>query len=169
MRKFAIIAAALGLLAGATGGVSIASAAPHSSAAPHRAAAPSAKVLHLISRQTSLNVLDLGKKGPSPGDQVMETTADFQNGKLVDHGYLNCVGIRIAGHTFHVVCHGAMVFANGQVEIQGETDFREPFTVGVVGGTGAYQHAGGQITVERTLPDGSTDVETLRLIFFETG
>jgi len=169
MRKFAIIAAALGLLAGATGGVSIASAAPHSSAAPHRAAAPSAKVLHLISRQTSLNVLDLGKKGPSPGDQVMETTADFQNGKLVDHGYLNCVGIRIAGHRFHVVCHGAMVFANGQVEIQGETDFREPFTVGVVGGTGAYQHAGGQITVERTLSDGSTDVETLRLIFFETG
>ena len=38
-----------------------------------------------------------------------------------------------------------------------------------VGGTGAYQHAGGQITVERTLPDGTTDVETLRLILFETG
>ena len=37
-------------------------------------------------------------------------------------------------------------------------------TVGVIGGTGAYQNAGGQITVERTLSDGTTDVETLRLI-----
>ena len=169
MRKFAIIGATFGLLAGATGGVSIASAAPHSSAAPHGATASSARVLHLISRQTSLNVVDLGKKGPSPGDQVMETTADFQHGKLVDHGYLNCVGIKVTGHQFHVVCHGAMVFPDGQVELQGETDFHEPFTVGVVGGSGAYQNVGGQITVERTLPDGTTDAETLRLVFFETG
>ena len=66
MRKLAIIAATLGLLAGVTGGVSIASAAPHSSAAPHGAAGPSARVLHLISRQASLNVVDLGKKGPAP-------------------------------------------------------------------------------------------------------
>jgi len=168
MRKFAIIAGALGLLAGATGGVTIASAAPHS-AARHSAAAPSVRVLHLISRQTSLNVLDLGKKGPGPGDQVMETTADFQNGKLVDHSFLNCVGVRITARGFQVLCHGAMVFADGQVEIQGETNFHTPFTVAVIGGTGAYQHVGRQITAERTLPDGTTDVLTLRLVFFETG
>jgi len=169
MRRFAIIGAILGLLAGATGGVSIASAAPHSTAAQHGAASPSARVLHLISRQTSLNIIDLGKKGPGPGDQIMESTADFLNGKLVDHGYLNCVGIKISGHRFHNLCHGAMVFPDGQIELQGDVDFHEPFTVGVVGGTGAYQNAGGQITVERTLPDGTTDVETLRLVFFETG
>ena len=165
MRKLAIIGAAIGLLAAATSAVSIASAsaAPHR-AAPHDAAASSVKVLHLISRQTSLKVIDLGKKGPSAGDQIMESTADFQHGKLVDRGYLNCVGITVSRHANHVVCHGAMVFRDGQVELQGETDFREPFTVGVIGGTGAYQNAGGQITVERTLPDGTTDVETLRLI-----
>jgi hypothetical protein len=164
MRKLAIVGAAIGLLAGVTSTVSIASA----SAAPHRVAphgsAASVKVLHLISRQTSLKVIDLGKKGPSAGDQVMEGTADFQHGKLVDRGFLNCVGITVSGHAFHVVCHGAMVFRDGQVELQGETDFHEPFTVGVIGGTGAYQNAGGQITVERTLSDGTTDVETLRLI-----
>jgi len=165
MRKFAIIAATLGLLAGVTGGVSIASAAPYRSAAPHDAV----KVLHLISRQTSLDLVDIGKKGRSPGDQIMETTADFQNGKLVDHSFLNCVGIKVTAQGGDLLCHGAMVFANGQVEIQGETDFREPFTVSVVGGTGAYQNAGGQLTLERTLPDGTTDVMTLRLIFFETG
>ena len=164
MRKFAIIGAAFGLLAGAIGGVSIASAAPRSSVTLHGAPGTSAKVLHLISRQTSLNVIDLGKRGPGPGDQIMESTADFQHGKLVDRGYLNCVGITVSRHANHVVCHGAMVFRDGQVELQGETDFREPFTVGVIGGTGAYQNAGGQITVERTLPDGTTDVETLWLI-----
>jgi hypothetical protein len=99
----------------------------------------------------------------------MESTSELQNGKVIGHGFLNCVGITIRAHRFHVVCHGATVFADGQIEFQGETDFRTPFTVGVVGGTGAYQNAVGQLTVERTLPDGTTDVETLRLVFFETG
>jgi hypothetical protein len=166
MRKFAIFAAALGLLAGVTGGVSIASAAPHSASA---AAAPSARVLHLLSRQTSLNLVDLGKKGRSPGDQIMESTAEVLNGKVIGHGFLNCVGITVTAHGFHVLCHGGIIFADGQVEFQGVTNFQTPFTVGVIGGTGAYQHAGGQLTVEGTLPDGTTDVETLRLIFFETG
>jgi hypothetical protein len=169
MRKFAIMAATLGLLAGATGGVSIASAAPHNSAAPSAAAEPSARVLHLISRQTSLDFVDIGKKGRSPGDQIMESTAEVLNGKVIGHGFLNCVGITVRAHGFHVLCHGAIVFADGQLEFQGETNFQTPFTVGVIGGTGAYQHAGGQLTVEGTLPDGTTDVETLRLIFFETG
>jgi hypothetical protein len=58
---------------------------------------------------------------------------------------------------------------NGQVEIQGETNFHEPFTVAVTGGTGAYQNVGGQVTVVRTLPHTSTDVLRPRLVFFETG
>jgi hypothetical protein len=62
-----------------------------------------------------------------------------------------------------------MIFKNGQVEIQGETSFHTPFTVAVTGGTGAYQNVGGQLTVERTLPHTTTDVLTLRLVFFETG
>ena len=145
--------------------MSIASA----SAAPKPAAEPSFKVLHLISHQTSLQIIDLGKKGASPGDQVIETTVDFQHGKRVDRSVLNCVDITATAHGFDVLCHGALVFKNGQVEIQGETNFHEPFTVAVTGGTGAYQKVGGHLTVERTLPDDTTDVETLRLIFFENG
>jgi hypothetical protein len=125
------------------------------------------KVLHLISHQTSLEVIDLGKKGASPGDQVIETTVDFQNGQRVDRSVLNCVGITITARGFDVLCHGALVFRDGQVEFQGETDFHEPFTVAVTGGTGVYQHVGGQLTVVRTLPHSTTDVETLRLVFFE--
>jgi hypothetical protein len=165
MRKFAVIGAALALLAGATAAVSIASA----SAAPKHAATDSVKVLHLLSHQKSLQVIDIGKKGPSPGDQIIETTLDFQHGTPVDRSVINCVDITVSKSGFDVLCHGAMIFNNGQVEIQGETNFRTPFTVAVTGGTGAYQNVGGQVTALRTLPDGTTDVLTLRLVFFETG
>ena len=91
MRKFAIIGATLAVLGGATAATSIASA----SAAPNSAAASSVKVLHLISHQTSLQVIDIGKKGPSPGDQIIETTVDFAHGKRVDRSVLNCVDITV--------------------------------------------------------------------------
>ena len=164
MRKLAAVGAALVVLAGITAAMSIASA----SAAPKSAAEPSVKVLHLISHQRSLQVIDIGKKGASPGDQVIETTVDFQHGQRVDRSVLNCVDITVTARGFDVLCHGALVFSGGQVEFQGETSFHEPFTVAVTGGTGAYQHVGGQLTVVRTLPHSSTDVETLRLVFFES-
>jgi len=165
MRKFAVIGATVVLLAGTVAAMSIASA----SAAPRQAAADSVKVLHLISHQKSLQVIDVGAKGPSPGDQVIETTLDFQRGTPVDRSVINCVDITVSQRGFHALCHGAMIFKDGQVEIQGETNFRTPFTVAVTGGTGAYQNVGGQVTVVRTLPHTSTDVLTLRLVFFETG
>jgi hypothetical protein len=62
MRKFAVIGATVALLAGIIGATSIASAASRS------AATTSVKVLHLISHQTSLEVIDIGAKGNSPGD-----------------------------------------------------------------------------------------------------
>jgi hypothetical protein len=165
MRKFAVIGAALALLAGTTAAMSVASA----SAAPKHAATDSVTVLHLISHQKSLQVIDIGTKGPSPGDQVIETTVDFQHGTPVDRSVINCVDITVSRRAFDVLCHGAMIFKNGQVEIQGETNFRTPFTVAVTGGTGAYQNAGGQLTAVRTIPHTTTDVLTLRLVFFETG
>jgi hypothetical protein len=164
MRKLAIIGATLAVLAGITAAMSLASA----SAAPTSAATMSVKVLHLISRQISLEVVDIGAKGDSPGDQVIETTADFAHGKQVDRSVLNCVDITVTTSGFDVLCHGALIFRDGQVQLQGETNFSTPFTVAVTGGTGAYQNVGGQLTVEGTLPDGTTDVETLRLIFFGT-
>ena len=69
MRKLAAIGAALAVLGGTTAVMSIASA----SAAPKSAAAGSVKVLHLISHQTSLQVIThvlllmpLGLLAPSP-------------------------------------------------------------------------------------------------------
>jgi hypothetical protein len=84
------------------------------------------KVLHLISQQKSLKVIDLGKKGPSPGDQIIETTIERQNGKRVARGFLNCTGITITARAFNVLCRGTLIFKNGQVDIGGETNFHEP-------------------------------------------
>src|SRR5262249_13675480 len=83
--------------------------------APHGAVASSARVLQLISRQTSLDMVDIGKKGRSPGDQIMESTSEVLNGKVIGHGFLNCVAITVRAHGFHVLCHGAIVFADGQL------------------------------------------------------
>ena len=102
MRKFAVIGATLALLAGSTAALSIASA----SAAPKNGATSSVKVLHLISHQKSLRVIDVGQKGPSPGDQVIETTVDFQHGKPVDRSVINCVDITVSRRGFDVLCHG---------------------------------------------------------------
>ena len=160
--KAIALAAAL-LLVSALGAISIASAAPQ------HAATNKTKVLHLISHQVSLEVIDLGKKGDSPGDQVLESTVEFQNGQRVGRSILTCVAITFTSTRGpDVLCHGATVFHDGQIEFQGETTFTTPFTVAVTGGTGRYQNVGGQLTVERTLPNGIDDVETLRLIFFDT-
>ena len=160
--KAIALAAAVLLLVGAFDAISIASAAPQH-------ATNKTKVLHLISHQVSLEVIDLGKKGDSPGDQVLESTVEFQNGQRVGRSVLTCVAITFTSTRGpDVLCHGATVFHDGQIEFQGETTFTTPFTVAVTGGTGRYQNVGGQLTVERTLPNGIDDVETLRLIFFDT-
>jgi hypothetical protein len=161
MRKLAIVGATLALLVGVMGVGSIASAAPHTSATSKT------KVLHLISHQVSLELIDLGKKGNSVGDQVIESTVELQHGRRVGRGLLTCVAISFTSNGPDVLCHGAIVFRDGQVQFQGETTFRTPFTVAVTGGTGSYQKVGGQLTVERTLPNGIDDVETLRLIFLD--
>ena len=79
MRKSAVIGASLALLAGSTAAMSIASAA----AAPRQILASAVQALHLISRQASVKVINLGKKGPSRGDRATEmTTADVETRRL---------------------------------------------------------------------------------------
>jgi hypothetical protein len=160
MRKLALIGATLALLT-PVGAPPIASAAP--TAARH-----GTQVLHYIAHQTSLEVIDVGAPGDSPGDQVMETEALLRNGVQFGRDAINCVAITVTATAVDALCHGAIVLDDGQIEFQGETTFSTPFTIGVTGGTGIYQNVGGQLTVERTLPNEVDDVTTLRLVFFET-
>jgi hypothetical protein len=160
--KAVTLAAAILLLLGTLATVSIASAAPQT--AEH----PKTQVLHFIAHQTSLEFIDLGKQGDSPGDQLVETETLLQHGTQIGRDVLSCVAITVSAQGIDALCHGALILEGGQVEFQGETSFATPFTVAVTGGTGRYQNVGGQLTVERTLPNGVDDVDTLRLVFFET-
>lgn len=159
--KAITLTAAILLLLGTVATVSIASAAPQT--AKH----PKIQVLHFITHETSFELIDLGKKGFSPGDQAVETETLLQNGKQIGRDVLNCVAITVSAQGIDALCHGALILRGGQIQVQGETTFTTPFTVAVTGGTGRYQNVGGQLTVERTLPNGD-EVDTLRLVFFET-
>jgi hypothetical protein len=160
--KTVTVAAAILVLLGTVSAVSIASAAPPT--AEH----PKTQVLRFIGHQTSLELIDIGKKGDSPGDQAVETETLLQHGRRIGRDVLNCVASTVSAQGIDALCHGALILQGGQIQFQGETTFATPFTVAVTGGTGRYQNVGGQLTVERTLPNGVDDVETLRLVFFET-
>ena len=98
----------------------------------------------------------------------METEALLRNGGQFGRDVINCHAITVAATAVDALCHGAIILDDGQIEFHGETTFSAPFTVAVTGGTGIYQNVGGQVTVERTLPNEVDDVTTLRLVFFET-
>jgi len=52
------------------------------------------------------------------------------------------------------------LFVPDVVEFQGEAEFREPPTRSMsLADRSAYQNVCGQLTLERTLPDGTTDVK----------
>jgi hypothetical protein len=69
------------------------------------------------------------------------------------------VSANVQTQTLDVIVDGAIVLKAGTINVQGETTFRT-IRVGINGGTGAYQHALGQLTVLRTLPNGD-DIDQL--------
>jgi hypothetical protein len=127
--------------------------------------------LHLIARTVDSADLDLGKQGPSLGDQFIFTDDVFQNGKRVGEDHGTCTITRITGTGPSTVittpCLVTLVLPRGQVTVQGAATFTEqgptgPFTVAVTGGTGSYKTARGEVGVRQI---SNTDTElTVRLI-----
>jgi hypothetical protein len=103
-------------------------------------------------------------RGPSPGDEGIEKEFLSVNGRRIGYDLLhfNAIAPTRAGGP-DVIADGVLVFRDGQVALQGETTFRH-IRVAVIGGTGAYQGVGGQLTIRRTLPE-EIDVDRLELIW----
>jgi len=100
--------------------------------------------------------------GPSTGDEAIEKEVLYSlDGKRIGYDVLHftVVSANVHTQTLDVIVDGAIVFKAGTINIQGETTFRT-IRVGVNGGTGAYQHVLGQLTVLRTLPNGD-DIDQL--------
>jgi hypothetical protein len=159
----AIVLAALGAIGAAV--VRSSDAAAAHKAAARAADEPRVKTIVFRAREPfPPRFLDIAKPaGPSPGDEGIEKEILSRNGKRIGYDLLHFTAV--TAPPLDVVAHGVLILRGGQIELQGETTFRH-IRVAVIGGTGIYQGASGELTILRTLP-GEVDVDRLRLVMPE--
>ena len=109
--------------------------------------------------------LDLGKSGFSAGDQDLMTGSVSGPGK--HHGRVagSCTTLRVGAKTADQLCEFDLRFRDGEIVTRGAVTSTQSgpgtFRLAIVGGTGAYQKAAGQIKVTAT--DGSAIPVVVRL------
>lgn len=117
-------------------------------AAGQPAAAPaSAKTLRLVATPKGGSGLDLGRKGPSVGDEF------FEHGRLRDAaghaaGTFQLVTQLVAGNGRHGSEHNSLALRmpGGTLETDGTHPTADRYRVPVTGGTGTYAGAGGVLS-----------------------
>jgi hypothetical protein len=108
-------------------------------------ASTSATTLTLTAAPRGFSQIDLAKKGPSVGDEILE------NGVISgsDKGTFNVIAQLVSGNirrgTEHTVM--ALRLAHGEIEAAGAHGLSESFTLPVVGGTGDYAGAHGTVAL----------------------
>jgi hypothetical protein len=102
--------------------------------------------------------------GPSSGDEVTEKEILYSHGKRIGYDLLHgtAVTVNAATRSVDVVAEGVLVLKGGTINFQGETTFQH-IQVGVIGGTGVYQHVLGELTILRTLPNGD-DIDEVHFL-----
>ena len=136
--------------------------------APRAAASPGTtdRTIHVVAQLTTGVELDLGKKGPSPGDQFIFSgrlespgAAARRVGRI--EGYCVLANLkRNAGE-----CTMTATLAGGQISVQGEqAGIPNPATAtnAIAGGTGAFRRARGEV-IQRFVSPPVRDL-TFRLI-----
>src|SRR4051794_4226575 len=122
-------------------------------------ASTSATALTLTGAPRGGSMIDLAKKGPSVGDEILE------NGviKGSDEGTYNVIGQLIGGNirrgTEHTVL--ALRLAHGEIEAAGAHGLVDSFTLAIVGGTGDYAGARGSVALSPQ--SGRTEKLVLKL------
>jgi hypothetical protein len=136
----------LGVAAVVAGGAVSASAAP--AAAPAAAAKGAVLRYDIAFRPQQENYVDIGTPGPGIGDLLV-----FQD-RILDHG--RQVGVEggsctitalLPGDHFQTHCVGTVSLAGGQIAFQGLVTDAPEKRMAVVGGTGRYRTAAGELTV----------------------
>jgi hypothetical protein len=153
LRKCVMTAGVGALVAMAIGGASFASASSSEGGG---------RTIVVIEKTTSQHFLDLGQKGPTPGDefffgsQFWNTAQTHQIGS--NRGY--CVF-----ETQAVVhCAGTAHIAGGTVEYAGESPTNDQqFTIAITGGTGALDAAEGHVTIHNLNAGGTLSRDVIAL------
>lgn len=155
MRKFLIITASAVALFLAFGSMVAASAGT---------SATGSQTIRLVARQVSATLVPVpGQTGHQlvPGDQLVFTDSLTRNSASYGHNAIHCVIVVAAD----AVCTGAFTLPGGQLTIAGDVgsiNSHGSKTVAVTGGTGQYQGARGQLTVQDR--SATVSVDTFQLI-----
>jgi D-alanyl-D-alanine carboxypeptidase len=141
----AVLAAGVGTLAGLT--------AVDSASAGTPSAAASGSFTVRAHHGTDSSV-DLGKTGFSAGDQDLFTGALTRHGKHVGRVVGTCTTVRVGRSTADQLCEFVLHLGAAQITATGSVSSTQhgpgTFALPVVGGTGRYRDAHGQIAVIAT-------------------
>ena len=153
LRKLLMTAGVGALVAMAIGGASFASASGEGGG----------RTIVVIEKTTSQKFLDLGKAGPTPGDefffgsQFWNTARTHKIGS--NHGY--CV----FQNTTVLHCVGTARLDGGTLEYAfGDTTNTSAPTPAITGGTGAFDGAEGHVTIHNLNSDGSLSRDEIVLL-----
>jgi hypothetical protein len=136
----------LGVIAVVVGGAVSASAAPTATTA---SAAKSTVLRYDIAfRPFEENVVDVGTPGAGVGDMLVFQDRILDHGRQVgvEGGTCTITALLEGGH-FQTNCVGTVSLAAGQIAFQGLVTDAPDKHMAVVGGTGRYRDAGGELTV----------------------
>jgi hypothetical protein len=116
-----------------------------------------ATTLHVQLRGGKSTFIDTGKTGPSPGDRVvLNQPAYFASNPSKQVG-TGVVTVTLVGGANESQDVATLVLPGGQIDVEGIQGNSNTFTLGVTGGTGAYQNARGQVHVS-LLPHNVSNV-----------
>ena len=124
------------------------------------------ETLRLVAVEKQSEFIDLGRPGPSLGDEFVFSEVLFERGREVGESGGVCVATQVVPPyttlTFHCVAtlslRRGQITLQGLIEVQGEDD-PGPFTAAITGGTGGFRCAGGEA---RIVDLGPTSIYKLR-------
>ena len=118
--------------------------------------ARSEELVRLVAKEVASDYLDLGHADFSIGDQIPFTNDLYRDGSKVgkDGGWCVVARISVSGaSTFE--CLGTNSLPGGQVTVQGLVTYgpteevkADPYSFAITGGTGQYQRASGEVTIQ---------------------
>jgi hypothetical protein len=101
-------------------------------------------IVRITSVQSRYTVVDLGRRGASPGDMEITRVRLFNKRvrkRPIGNGQLVCIR---TGSNFRQ-CSGTYVLPAGKLVVSGAMTFRDLFDLAVIGGTGRYNNVRGML------------------------
>jgi hypothetical protein len=138
------------------------SSAATATATPAPARPGSAVTYDLAFRPQGENYVDIGTPGPGVGDLLVFQDRVLSRGRQVGVQGGSCTITALLPDGFQTFCTGTVLFADGQVAFQGLVTDKPEKRMAVVGGTGRYRDAGGELTVVE-LGENEAGTLTIRL------